>query len=478
MIDPTTLITDDKLTIATARLRLRPMRARRRRGALPRLLRRAGDALLVVAAARLAAADRRGHRARAGRLHGRRRHRVGDHARRRRHRRRQDRPLALAARALALGGRLHPAPRSVGPGASPPRRSPPSSTGASARLELHSIEAQLDAENVGVAAHARARRLPARGAACASRTSTGTTYRDTLVYGLLARRARADSRIRSSRAPSRVPSTAREEVPHASVVAVTVAMVSWRSPRRSAGGAGVRTRSTSCPISPGTPSSPTRTWSTHGASPRSPTQPVVGGQQRQRHGHALRRRRRAAVAHRDVPGVADGSGVLRRRQVHRLRHARPHGAGALHLRRRGRHRLGVEPGGAAAAAVDAGVRHVRRQRRGRRLQGARHRHRPHGAHAPVRHRLPQRARRRARRRVQRGRARQATPSATIALPCGYAPFGIAAFGHRIFVTYALQDADSTTTSRRPATASSTSTISRATSSAASPRAARSTRRGG
>ena len=26
MIDPTTLITDDKLTIATARLRLRPMR--------------------------------------------------------------------------------------------------------------------------------------------------------------------------------------------------------------------------------------------------------------------------------------------------------------------------------------------------------------------------------------------------------------------------------------------------------------------
>ena len=146
---------------------------------------------------------------------------------------------------------------------------------------------------------------------------------------------------------------------------------------------------------------------------------VVGRQQRQRHRDALHRRRHRAVAHRVGPRLADGSGVLRRRQIHRLRHARPQRAGALHLRRRGRHRLGVVAGRAAAAAVEAGVRHVRRQRRGRRLQGARHRHRPPRAHAPVRHRLPQRARRRARRRVQRGRARARTRSRTAigATPC-------------------------------------------------------------
>jgi uncharacterized protein (TIGR03118 family) len=58
------------------------------------------------------------------------------------------------------------------------------------------------------------------------------------------------------------------------------------------------------------------------------------------------------------------------------------------------------------------------------------------------------------------------------LPRHYAPFGIAAFGDRIFVTYAVQDADA-----GDDVASSTNTTSRAISSAASPRTGRSIRRG-
>ena len=149
-----------------------------------------------------------------------------------------------------------------------------------------------------------------------------------------------------------------------------------------------------------------------------------------RHEHAVRRRRAASscltVYGRRRP---DRDRLQRRRRLPRPRR-RPDGAGALHLRLRGRDdpRLGADR---SAGLVDAGAGHGRLRCVGRAVPRPRARARP-----PVRDRLPQRPRADVRFANWRPVRRRGRVSRLRRFPAWYAPFGIAAFGDRVFVTYA------------------------------------------